>query len=143
MRLLFQKGAKFLSNTLGRARLDPPSIALFMEPVLECYHFGSLLYRRLVACPALEPNACFTEGLASLQFVEEHRLVFQLNNSIIRTFPISIGATVTGCFKLLPIEVVLIGFSTLIALIMVWYTRAWIVTAPGTEEFADPDFVAQ
>ena len=91
---------------------------------------------------AIKQQHIYVKRLASLQFVEEHRLVFQLNNSVIRSFPISVGATLTGCFKLLPVEVVLIGFSLLVALLMVWYTRDWVVTAPGTEEFADPDFVA-
>jgi hypothetical protein len=74
--------------------------------------------------------------------VEEHRLVFQLNNSVIRTFPITVAATVFGCIKLLPMEVLLISISLIIASLLMWYTRDWVVLDPRAENFADPDFVA-
>jgi len=80
--------------------------------------------------------------LTALQFVEEHRLVFQLNNAVIRTFPVSVWATLAGGVKLLPVEVLLIGISLIITSVLMWYTRDWVVIDPDTQEFADPDFVA-
>ena len=73
--------------------------------------------------------------------IEEHRLIFRLNNSIIRSFPVSAGQTAKGLIKLLPPEILLILISTIIALILVFYTRRWVVLDPSAEEFADPDFV--
>ena len=46
-----------------------------------------------------------------------------------------------GIIKLLPPEVLLLLISTLVALLLVFYTRKWIVLDPSAEEFADPDFV--
>lgn len=73
--------------------------------------------------------------------IDEHRLVFKLNNAIIANFPVTVGRTLKGIIKLLPPEVLLLLISTLIALILVFYTRRWVVLDPSAEEFADPDFV--
>lgn len=78
-----------------------------------------------------------------LQVIEEHRLVFKLNNDVIRTFPVSVGKGISGVVKLIPVELQLLIISVLISLIVLWYTRHWISTEPEVEEFADTDFVQQ
>lgn len=77
-----------------------------------------------------------------MQVVSEHRLVFKLNNSVIGSFPVTVQSTLKGFVKLLPPEVMLLLVSTIMALLLVWYTRGWLVIDPTTEDFADPDFVA-
>ena len=77
----------------------------------------------------------------TLQVIEEHRLVFQLNNNVIKSFPVSIGKGLAGVIKLIPVELLLILISIFIALFMMWYTRTWIQIDPDAEEFGDPDFV--
>ena len=73
--------------------------------------------------------------------IAEHRLVFKLNNAVIKAFPVTLGSTFKGFIKLLPPEVLLLLVSTIVALILVFYTRRWIVIDPAADEFADPDFV--
>ena len=76
-----------------------------------------------------------------MQIIQEHRLVFKLNNSIIRSFPLSVSKGISGFIKLIPVEILLIVISLLIALVMVWYTRSWVVIDPDGDAFSDPDFV--
>ena len=76
-----------------------------------------------------------------MQIIQEHRLVFKLNNSIIRSFPLSVSKGISGFIKLVPVEILLIVISILIALVMVWYTRTWVVIDPDGNAFSDPDFV--
>ena len=78
---------------------------------------------------------------SALQLIAEHRLVFKLNNDIIRSFPVSPRGAVVGFVKLLPPEVMLLTVSILLALALMLYTRSWIVLDPDAVDFQDPDAV--
>lgn len=77
----------------------------------------------------------------NVQLIDEHRLVFKLNNEVIRSFPVTTGMTLSGIIKLLPPEALLLIVSLLIALIMVAFTRTWVRATPDAQDFADPDAV--
>ena len=76
-----------------------------------------------------------------MQLIAEHKLVFQLNNAVIRSFPVSAQQAVGGVLKLLPPEVLLLILSAVIALVLVFFTRSWVMMEPDSDQFADPDFV--
>lgn len=78
-----------------------------------------------------------------MQLIAEHRLVFKLNNNIIRSFPVSPQAAMVGFVKLLPPEVLLLSVSVLLALLLMLYTRTWVVLDPDAADFQDPDAVLQ
>jgi hypothetical protein len=78
-----------------------------------------------------------------LQVVDEHRLVFKLNNDVIKTFPVTFSKSLSGILKLIPVEILLVLISIAAALIMMYFTRHWIVLDPDVDEFADPDFVQE
>ena len=76
-----------------------------------------------------------------MQVIDEHRLVFRLNNNVIRNFPLTFGKGLKGAVKLVPVEILLLVVSLLTSLIVLWYTRDRVVRDPDVEDFADPNYV--
>ena len=71
-----------------------------------------------------------------LQVIREHRLVFTLNNNVIRTFPVSVAKGISGVVKLIPVELLLIIVSAAISLLIMWYTKGWVNIDPEADDFA-------
>ena len=94
---------------------------------------------RLLYCPFKSTSS---QADYIMQVIEEHRLVFNLNNAIIKSFPLTVSHTVRGVLRLLPPEVMLLIVSFAMAFCLMMYTRTWINIDPEAAEFADPDFVS-
>ena len=68
-----------------------------------------------------------------MQVLEEHVKVFEMNNDIIRAFPVHTRHTLGAVRRILPPEVILGACATLFALFMMWVTPKVMEAAAAWE----------
>ncbi|CAK0753075.1 hypothetical protein CVIRNUC_002193 [Coccomyxa viridis] len=120
-----QRIRKFVASTVpGLQGQEGVSVFSFEEPV-------DPMKKEYKAAVNSQEELLGTEGTQKV--LEEHVKVFEMNNDIIRAFPVHTRHTLGAVRRILPPEVILGACATLFALFMMWVTPKVMEAAAAWE----------